>query len=108
MTRGCANTSSNGSSCIVASARCCPLDGPQGTSRGFTLRHAVEHFETALDQDSRHELDSVIQNYRKGLIPIIVPLTLIRHHARRLKVTYLLEQRYLDPELKELMLRNHV
>jgi uncharacterized protein YbgA (DUF1722 family) len=37
-----------------------------------------------------------------------VPLTLIRHHARRLDVSYLLGQRYLAPELKELMLRNHV
>ena len=35
-------------------------------------------------------------------------MTLIRHHARHLKVDYLLTQRYFDPELKELMLRNHV
>ncbi len=73
-----------------------------------TLQHAVGHFKRTLDGDSRRELGSVIEDYRRGLIPLIVPLTLIRHHARRLKTEYLLGQRYLDPELKELMLRNHV
>lgn len=56
---------------------------------------------------ARHELASVVEDYRQGLIPFIVPLTLIRHHARRLEVSYLLGQSYFDPELKELMLRNH-
>ena len=73
-----------------------------------TLQHTVGHFQQTLDQVSRRELASVIEDYRQGLIPLIVPLTLIRHHARRLDVSYLLGQRYLDPELKELMLRNHV
>jgi uncharacterized protein YbgA (DUF1722 family)/uncharacterized protein YbbK (DUF523 family) len=73
-----------------------------------TLQHTVGHFKQTLDQVSRRELASVIEDYRQGLIPLIVPLTLIRHHARRLDVSYLLGQRYLDPELKELMLRNHV
>ena len=73
-----------------------------------TLQHAVGHFKKTLDRMSRRELSSIIEDYRHGLIPLIVPLTLIRHHARRLDVPYLLGQRYLDPELKELMLRNHV
>jgi len=73
-----------------------------------TLQHAVGHFKRALDPESRKELGLVIEDYRLGLIPLIVPLTLIRHHARHLKVDYLLGQRYLNPELKELMLRNHV
>jgi hypothetical protein len=73
-----------------------------------TLQHAVGHFRQTLDRMSRRELASIIEDYRQGLIPLIVPLTLISHHARRLDVSYLLGQRYLDPELKELMLRNHV
>jgi uncharacterized protein YbgA (DUF1722 family) len=72
------------------------------------LQHAIGHFKRTLDQDSRRELVAVIDDYRRGLVPLIVPLTLVCHHARRLKVEYLLGQRYLDPELKELMLRNHV
>jgi uncharacterized protein YbgA (DUF1722 family) len=72
-----------------------------------TLQHAVGHFKQTLDQASRQELTSVIEDYRLGLIPLIVPLTLVRHHARHGNVAYLLGQRYLDPEVKELMLRNH-
>ena len=72
------------------------------------LQHAVGHFKVSLDQMSREELGEVIEDYRRGFIPLVVPLTLIRHHARRLEVSYLLGQQYLDPELKELLLRNHV
>jgi uncharacterized protein YbgA (DUF1722 family) len=50
----------------------------------------------------------VIDDYHKGLVPLVVPITLIRHHAKILKVEYLLGQVYLDPHPKELMLRNHV
>jgi uncharacterized protein YbgA (DUF1722 family) len=60
-----------------------------------------------LDSASRAELSQVIQDYRGGLIPLVVPVTLIRHHARRTEQPYLLGQVYLDPHPKELMLRNH-
>ena len=73
-----------------------------------TLQHASGHLKKLLDTFSRKELSDIIENYRAGLIPLVVPLTLIRHHARRLEVNYLLDQHYLQPELEELMLRNHV
>ena len=41
-------------------------------------------------------------------LPAAIPLTLIRHHARRFGIAYLLGQVWLDPHPKELMLRNHV
>ena len=49
-----------------------------------------------------------MDDYRYGLIHLIVPLTLIRHYIRRFDVGYLQGQVYLDPHPKELMLRNHV
>jgi len=51
---------------------------------------------------------TAIDDHRKGLVPLIVPMTLIKHHVRRLGVEYLAGQIYLDPHPKELMLRNHV
>ena len=56
----------------------------------------------------RAELADVIQDYRRGLVPLVVPLMLIKHHVRRLGVAYLADQTYLSPHPKELMLRNHV
>jgi uncharacterized protein YbgA (DUF1722 family) len=50
----------------------------------------------------------VIDEYRRGLVPLVVPLTLVKHHVRRLGVGYLADQVYLSPHPKELMLRNHV
>jgi uncharacterized protein YbgA (DUF1722 family) len=41
-------------------------------------------------------------------VPLVVPLTLLRHHARLHGIEYLAAQTYLDPHPRELMLRNHV
>jgi uncharacterized protein YbgA (DUF1722 family)/uncharacterized protein YbbK (DUF523 family) len=72
------------------------------------LLHILGYFRAHLDDDSRRELLSVIEDYRRGLVPLMVPITLIRHYVRRFDVAYLRGQVYLDPHPKELMLRNHV
>jgi uncharacterized protein YbgA (DUF1722 family) len=61
-----------------------------------------------LGDDERAELVEVIDEYRRGLVPLVVPLTLVKHHVRRLGVAYLADQVYLNPHPRELMLRNHV
>ena len=50
----------------------------------------------------------MIDDYHQGLTPLIVPLTLIKHHVRKFDVDYVRDQVYLNPHPKELMLRNHV
>jgi len=72
------------------------------------LQHMAGVLKRDLDTDSRQELGELIQDYRGGLIPLVVPVTLIRHHARRVGQDHLLSQVYLEPHPKELMLRNHV
>jgi uncharacterized protein YbgA (DUF1722 family)/uncharacterized protein YbbK (DUF523 family) len=72
------------------------------------LTHMVGHFRGKIDPASRDELLGTIEDYRRGLVPLVVPITLIRHHVRRLGVEYLAGQIYLEPHPKELMLRNHV
>jgi uncharacterized protein YbgA (DUF1722 family)/uncharacterized protein YbbK (DUF523 family) len=80
------------------------------TARKHTnvLQHMAGYFKDVLDADGKQELAGSIEDYRLGLVPLIVPLTLIKHHVRRHKVEYLAGQVYLDPHPKELMLRNHV
>jgi uncharacterized protein YbgA (DUF1722 family) len=72
------------------------------------LQHAAGYLKKPLDPASRAELAAVIEDYRLGLVPIIVPITLIRHHVRVHEVRYLQGQHFLEPHPKELMLRNHV
>jgi uncharacterized protein YbgA (DUF1722 family)/uncharacterized protein YbbK (DUF523 family) len=71
------------------------------------MQHMAGYLDD-LDAASRAEIKDTIEDYRRGLVPLVVPLTLIRHHVRRLNVPYLAGQVYLEPHPKELMLRNHV
>jgi uncharacterized protein YbgA (DUF1722 family) len=55
------------------------------------------------------ELLGLIENYRQGLVPLIVPLTLLKHHPNRYPVPdWVHQQTYPHPYPKKLMLRNHV
>ena len=72
------------------------------------LQHMAGYFKDRLDAASKRELGEVIDDYRRGLVPLVVPLTLLRHHVRLHDARYLAGQIYLEPHPKELMLRNHV
>ena len=72
------------------------------------LQHMAGYFKKQIDAAGRDELHGVIADYRAGLTPLIVPITLLRHYARRFEVEYLAGQLYLEPSPKELLLRNHV
>jgi uncharacterized protein YbgA (DUF1722 family)/uncharacterized protein YbbK (DUF523 family) len=72
------------------------------------LQHIAGYFRDQLDPGSRAELLALIEDHRNGFVPLIVPITLIQHHVRRLGVDYLQNQVYLAPHPKELALRNHV
>jgi uncharacterized protein YbgA (DUF1722 family) len=80
------------------------------TTRRHTnvLTHMAGHLKTAVDQASKHELLESIDEYRRELVPLVVPLTLLRHHTRVHRIAYLAGQTYLEPHPRELMLRNHV
>jgi len=72
------------------------------------LQHILGYFKKVLDADGRAELLALIEDYHRGLVPLIVPITLVRHYVRMHGVSYLAGQTYLEPHPKELMLRNHV
>lgn len=72
------------------------------------LQHAVGYLKDALDPSDKHELLGLIEDYRLGHVPLIVPITMLRHHVNRNQIPYLLGQVYLEPHPKELMLRNRV
>jgi uncharacterized protein YbgA (DUF1722 family)/uncharacterized protein YbbK (DUF523 family) len=72
------------------------------------LQHMAGYLKNHLDSDSKVELLAAIEDYRRELVPLIVPITLLRHYVRAHQIEYLAGQRYLEPHPKELMLRNHV
>ncbi len=72
------------------------------------LGHMLEYLGKFLERGEERELRRVIDSYHRGLVPLLVPLTLMRHYARRYDESFLARQYYLNPAPAELMLRNRV
>ncbi len=72
------------------------------------LQHMLGFLRGSVPDAARRDIETAIRDYRRGLVPLIVPVTLMQHYARREKITYLEDQIYLNPHPRELMLRNHV
>lgn len=83
----------------------------QRATKGRTtdvMLHMLGHFKDVLDPGDRAELLEVIGEYREGRVPLVVPMTLFKHHLRRHDIPWLQRQVFLNPHPFELMLRNHV
>ena len=71
------------------------------------LVHVMGYFKKVLTRDEKQELLEVIETYRRGDFPLIVPVTLLGHYVRKYDESYLKGQVYLHPHPLELQLRNH-
>jgi uncharacterized protein YbgA (DUF1722 family)/uncharacterized protein YbbK (DUF523 family) len=70
------------------------------------LMHMMGHFRPHLTTDEKRELLEAIDRHRNRLVPLVVPVTLIRHYVRKYDVPYLERQVFLNPHPVEVMLRN--
>jgi uncharacterized protein YbgA (DUF1722 family) len=72
------------------------------------LQHMAGYFKKQLSRDEKQELQEIIGQYHRHLIPLIVPMTLFNHYVRKYDQEYLKDQLYLNPHPIELKLRNRV
>ena len=72
------------------------------------LMHIMGYFKKELSHDEKSELLETISHYHDQLVPLLVPLTLLKHYVKKYDQAYLKQQVYLAPHPAELMLRNHV
>jgi uncharacterized protein YbgA (DUF1722 family)/uncharacterized protein YbbK (DUF523 family) len=72
------------------------------------LQHLMGYFKKQISADEKQEMLQVIDQYRAGHVPLVVPVTLINHYVRKFKQPYLSGQFYLQPHPVALQLRNHV
>lgn len=70
------------------------------------LQHIQGYLKRDLDKEDKKELNETIEQYRKGLLPLIVPITLFRHHFRKCPNEYIENSYYMNPHPAELMLLN--
>ncbi|HDW2066014.1 TPA: DUF1722 domain-containing protein, partial [Escherichia coli] len=69
------------------------------------LMHIQGYFSNCLNTRQRKELSDVILNYRAGTLPLLAPLTLLKHYLAEYPDDYLLIQNYFHPYPDELALR---
>ena len=70
-----------------------------------TLAHIQGYFSKQLQVNERQELTQHIHDYREGLVPLMAPLTLIKHYLLQYPKDYLAKQAYLSPYPEQLRLR---
>jgi uncharacterized protein YbgA (DUF1722 family)/uncharacterized protein YbbK (DUF523 family) len=70
------------------------------------LQHLSGHLKQALSSEEKQEMQQLIGQYRHGVVPLVVPMTLLKHHFRRHPDTYIAQQVYLQPHPENLSLRN--
>ena len=109
---------------LVARAKSLPVESLYGTYQELfmaalahkatpkkcadVLMHIAGYFKDVLSSDEKQELLDLISRYRKRMIPLVVPVTMVLHYVRKYDVPYLARQVFLNPHPAELMLRNHV
>jgi len=69
------------------------------------LQHMMGYFKNQLTGDEKKELLEIMDDYRTGNSPLIVPVTMINHYIRKYGQPYLSQQIYLKPHPVELKLR---
>lgn len=76
-------------------------------SHANVLQHLAGYLKNRLDDADRAELHQAIDDYRLHRAPLLVPVTLLRHHLRRHPQPWAARQTYLTPDPREQVLRNH-
>jgi len=72
------------------------------------MMHLRGYLKLHITSLEKQELSHLIESYAKGLVPLVVPLTLLKHHLMTLDNPYLKSQTFWSPYPEELGLRNIV
>ncbi|WP_039913567.1 YbgA family protein [Cellvibrio mixtus] len=80
------------------------------TRKGNTnaMMHLRGYLKAILDTQDKQELSQLIDSYKAGHVPLVVPLTLLKHHLIKLDNPYLKSQTFWSPHPEYLGLRNHI
>jgi uncharacterized protein YbgA (DUF1722 family) len=75
---------------------------------GNVLSHLAGYLKGNIDPGDKAELVRLIDEYRQGSVPLVVPVTMLKHHFRRCPDPYVGHQIYLEPHPEALQLRNFI
>ena len=83
----------------------------QRASRGNhmnVLQHIQGYLKSSLDSEDRKELVQIFEKYHRGMVPLIVPITLLNHFFRKHPNEYIANSWYMQPYPQELKLQNEI
>ena len=72
------------------------------------LQHISGYLKRDIDAQDKQELQQLINQYREGIVPLVVPMTLLKHLFRIHPDPYIAQQTYLQPHPENLSLRNAI
>lgn len=72
------------------------------------LMHLQGYLKKKITAPEKQELSDIIERYRTAELPLIVPITLLKHHFNRHPDPYISKQAYLQPYPDALSLRNTI
>lgn len=80
------------------------------TRKGNTnaMMHLRGYLKEILSTQDKQELSQLVDSYKAGVVPLVVPLTLLKHHLLKLDNPYLKSQTFWEPHPDQLGLRNHI
>jgi uncharacterized protein YbgA (DUF1722 family)/uncharacterized protein YbbK (DUF523 family) len=74
----------------------------------MVMERIMGHLRSHLDAGDRQEFRKLLGSYRRGEMPLVVPVTMLRHYLRRLPENHAARQVYLTPHPDALALRNAI
>lgn len=72
------------------------------------LQHLSGYLKETISAQDKQEIQELIDQYHQGIVPLIVPLTLLKHHFRQHPDPYVALQVYMQPHPENLSLRNAI
>lgn len=72
------------------------------------MQHIRGYLKQVLQADEKQELTAIFEQYRQGEVPLIAPMTLLKHHFRRHPHAYISRQLFMQPYPEQLGLRNAI
>lgn len=72
------------------------------------LQHISGYLKQTISGEDKQEVQQLINQYREGIVPLVVPLTLLKHLFRVHPDPYIAQQTYLQPHPENLSLRNAI
>ncbi|GAB4261183.1 MAG: DUF523 and DUF1722 domain-containing protein [Methylomicrobium sp.] len=73
------------------------LTVPTRANHANVLQHIQGYLKKELDRDDKAELCELIEQYRTFAVPLIAPITLLKHHFRKLPDPYIASSYYFTP-----------